>query len=124
MKSGEIPVPHGAMRIAILRRKMGEHERECRFLGGWIKHFPSGLGATYSKLVERGLKVGAISERPEPIEAIVRPAGDLEFRAIIEDLRSDREKTKSIEPPPIIKPQGKRENRQSLLAKLWRVLMK
>ena len=124
LKNGEIPVPHGAMRIAILLRKMGEHGRESRFLGGWIKHFPSGLGATYGKLVGRGLKVGAISERPEPIEAVVRPAGDLEFRAILDDLKSSREKTTKAESPPEIKPQDNKDFRPSLIAKLWEIIMK
>lgn len=110
------------MRIAILLSKIGEHEREKRFLGGWIKHFPSGLGATYGKLVDRGLKVGAISERPKPIEAVVRPAGDLELGIILNDLKSTRGKISKTESPPRIKPQ-KKNTRKSLLTKIWQALV-
>ena len=124
LENGQIPVPHGAMRMAILLRKMGENEREKRFLYGWIKHFPSGLGSTYGKLVERGLKVGAISESPEPIEAIVRPAGGLELRAILDDLKSIEKKATRGEPAHKIKPQVNKESRRTIMARLWKALVK
>ncbi len=60
LENGEIPAPHYPMRVAILLRKIKDIDRERRFLAVWCKHFPSGNGATYSALVERAKKVGAI----------------------------------------------------------------
>ena len=40
--------------------KEKDFEREKRFLAAWCKHFPSGNGTTYAKLVERAKKTGAI----------------------------------------------------------------
>ena len=57
---GLIPAPYSAMRIAILLRKAKEREREGRFLRAWCRHFHSGTGVTYGKLVERARKLGAI----------------------------------------------------------------
>ena len=59
-RTGEIPAPHFPMRIAILLRKAKERDRENRFLAAWCRHFPTGNGATYLKLVERAKKAGAI----------------------------------------------------------------
>ena len=59
-KTGEIPVPHYSMRIAVLLRKAKEFDRERRFLAAWCRHFPSGNGVKYGALVERAKKVGAI----------------------------------------------------------------
>ena len=60
---GDIPAPHYPMRIAILLRKEKESALERRFLTAWCRRFKSGegVGVTYSKLIERALKVGAIS---------------------------------------------------------------
>ncbi|MDF2096396.1 hypothetical protein [Aquibaculum arenosum] len=60
LETGEIPAPHYPMRIAILLRKAKDFDREKRFLEVWCKHFPSGNGATYTRLVERAKKSGAI----------------------------------------------------------------
>ena len=60
LTSGEIPAPHYPMRVAVLLRKEKDFEREKRFLAAWCKHFPSGNGTTYAKLVERAKKAGAI----------------------------------------------------------------
>ena len=56
IETGEVPAPHYPMRIAILLRKAKEAEREYDFLGAWCRHFPTGPGATYGKLVERRRK--------------------------------------------------------------------
>ena len=60
---GDILAPHYPMRIAILLRKEKESSLERRFLAAWCRRFKSGVGVgvTYSKLIERALKVGAIS---------------------------------------------------------------
>ena len=60
---GDLPAPHYPMRIAILLRKEKESALERRFLSAWCRQFKSGVGVgvTYSKLIERALKVGAIS---------------------------------------------------------------
>ena len=59
-KTGEVPAPHYPMRIAILLRKARDFDRERQFLQVWCRHFPSGNGVTYGKLVERARKTGAI----------------------------------------------------------------
>lgn len=61
---GLVPAPHYPMRIAILLRKAKEHEREKRFLRAWCRHFPTGNGVKYGKLVERARKLGVIREEP------------------------------------------------------------
>ena len=61
-ETGEIPAPHYPMRIAVLLRKAKDFDRERHFLLVWCRHFSSGNGATYGKLVERAKKVGAIEE--------------------------------------------------------------
>ena len=60
---GDIPAPHYPMRIAILLRKEKESELERLFLATWCRRFQNGVGVgvTYSKLIERARKVGAIS---------------------------------------------------------------
>lgn len=59
LQIGEVPAPYFPMRVAILLRKAKEHEREKRFLSAWCRHFPSGNGVKYGKLVERARKLGA-----------------------------------------------------------------
>lgn len=63
LETGEIPAPHYSMRIAVLLRKAKDFDREKRFLEAWCKHFPSGNGATYARLVERAKKSGAIPSK-------------------------------------------------------------
>ncbi|MGX9182007.1 hypothetical protein [Mesorhizobium sp. BHbdii] len=60
--TGEIPAPHYPMRVAVLLRKEKDFEREKRFLAAWCRHFPSGNGTTYAKLVERARQSGAVPE--------------------------------------------------------------
>lgn len=60
LEIGEIPAPHYPMRIAVLLSKARDLDREKQFLAVWCMHFPSGNGTTYSKLVERAKRVGAI----------------------------------------------------------------
>lgn len=62
LNTAEIPAPHYPMRIAVLLRREKDFDREKLFLAAWCKHFPSGNGTTYAKLVERAKKVGAIPE--------------------------------------------------------------
>ncbi len=59
-QTGETPAPHYPMRIAILLRRANDYDRERKFLAAWCKHFLSGNGSTYGKLVERARKTGAI----------------------------------------------------------------
>lgn len=59
-ETGEVPAPHYPMRIAVLLRKAKDFDRERQFLAAWCKHFPSGNGRTFGKLLERAKKVGAI----------------------------------------------------------------
>ena len=61
---GEVPAPYYPMRIAILLRKAKEHDREKFFLRAWCRHFPSGNGVKYAKLVQRAMKLGAIDALP------------------------------------------------------------
>lgn len=60
LEIGEVPAPYFPMRIAILLRKAKQHDREKRFLAAWCRHFPTGNGVKYGKLVERARKLGAI----------------------------------------------------------------
>jgi hypothetical protein len=60
-KQGETPAPYFAMRIAILLRKAKEFEREKNFLAAWCKHFNFSGSGTYSALVVRAQKIGAIT---------------------------------------------------------------
>ena len=62
LTTGEIPAPHHPMRIAVLLRKERDFDREKQFLAAWCRHFPSGNGATYAKLVERAMKSGGIAQ--------------------------------------------------------------
>ena len=59
-ETGEVPAPHYPMRIAVLLRKAKDLDPESQFLSAWWRHFPSGNGATYGKLLARAEKVGAI----------------------------------------------------------------
>ena len=59
-ETGEVPAPHYPMRINVLLRKAKDLDRERQFLSAWCRHFPSGNGATYGKLLARAEKVGAI----------------------------------------------------------------
>ena len=60
LETGEVPAPHYPMRIAVLLRKAKDIDRERRFLAAWCKHFESGNGTTFNKLLERAKKVGAL----------------------------------------------------------------
>ncbi len=60
LATGEVPAPHYPMRIAVLLRKARDFAREKQFLAAWCKHFPSGNGTTYAKIVERAKTCGAV----------------------------------------------------------------
>lgn len=60
LEIGQVPPPYFPMRVAILLRKVKQHDREKRFLAAWCRHFPSGNGVKYGKIVERARKLGAI----------------------------------------------------------------
>ena len=59
-KTAEVPAPHFPMRVAVLLRRAGEHQRERDFLAAWCRHFETGPGVTYDKLMQRARKVGAL----------------------------------------------------------------
>ncbi|TMV02549.1 hypothetical protein FGK63_20170 [Ruegeria sediminis] len=60
LKTGEVPAPYYAYRIAVILRKAGHKDLEKRFLEAWTRHFPSGNGKRYSDLVERARKLGVV----------------------------------------------------------------
>ncbi|WEX12151.1 hypothetical protein [Chelativorans sp. AA-79] len=60
LATGEVPAPHYPMRIAVLLHRARDFAREKQFLAAWCKHFPSGNGTTYAKIVERAKKCGAV----------------------------------------------------------------
>ena len=61
LETGEIPLPHFPMRIAVLLRKAKEHGREKRFLAAWLRHF-GGIGnnGTYAQIETRAQKLNVI----------------------------------------------------------------
>ena len=87
-KTGEVLAPYYPMRIAIILRKMKEKDREQQFLAAWCRHFPRGNGVKYEKLVERAIKLGAITKRPAPLKESTRrhSPGEIVF------LRNDENK--------------------------------
>ncbi|BFT30206.1 hypothetical protein D210916BOD24_13820 [Alteromonas sp. D210916BOD_24] len=62
-KTGEIPPPYYAWRIAVILRKIKEYELEARFCMGFSKHFDRGVGGRYSKIAERIEKALKLSEK-------------------------------------------------------------
>lgn len=58
LKTGEIPAPYYAFRIAVILRKAKHKDLEKQFLEAWVRHFPDGNGKRYADLVERARKMG------------------------------------------------------------------
>lgn len=58
LKTGEIPAPYYAFRIAVILRKAKRKDLEKQFLEAWVRHFPDGNGKRYADLVERARKMG------------------------------------------------------------------
>ncbi|WP_299478120.1 HIRAN domain-containing protein [uncultured Roseibium sp.] len=58
LKTGEVPPPYYAWRIAVILSKAKRKDLEREFLASWCKHFPKGNGSRYDDLVVRARKLG------------------------------------------------------------------
>lgn len=53
LRSGEVPAPHYALRIAIILRRAGRNSEELCFLNSWLRHFPGNGIGSYESLQKR-----------------------------------------------------------------------
>lgn len=59
-KTGDIPAPYYAWRIAVILGKSKEYDLERQFLAAWCRHFGHRGGARYAAIHARAKKKGAL----------------------------------------------------------------
>lgn len=76
IKTGEVPAPYYAWRIAIILSKEKQKDKEAEFLQAWCRHFKFCAGTRYQQITARAVKKGIISSEgipsPEDILSMAR----------------------------------------------------